>query len=169
MKEYITAEVVKVWFNKHFRQGAPLNAEEIAPALNKVFNDKIDADPTDAYYRYAITGQLAFTDFMYDYLNGDYADVPRPVVIGAEYYLPEENEVPAIGTTLTGEDADIYMYNIGTVESATEQANDTIKLNKEQGYTGSLDFKVARWRITVNALNSDDPYTMTRIDDADTM
>lgn len=168
MNNYITADIIKVWFSKHVPCGAPINADEIAPALNAAFNAIIDADPKGAYYDYAITGNLAFSDFMNNYLRGKHPEVPRPIVIGAQFYLPDvDTHLPPVGTTLTGDDAEDKMWNLASVEEARENANKTAEFNRANGYKGNLDFKVARWQVTINTRKDEDPYIMTRIEDAE--
>jgi len=168
MRNYITADIIKVWFSKHNPCGVPINADEIAPALNAKFNAIIEADPVGAYYDYAITGSLAFSDFMNNYIRGKHSEVPRPVVIGAQFYIPDvDTTIPPVGTTLTGDDAEDKMWNLVSVEEARENARKIAEFNRENGYNDNLDFKVARWQVTINTRKDENPYIMTRIEDAE--
>lgn len=162
---YITADVITNWCAHNYYLGAPVNADEIAPELDRVFTERINADRYQAYADYYLTGDIAFADFMLEYIDeGKMDSVPRPRFTGAEYYLPSENTVPPIGTTLTEDEAWDYMDHIGSVDECTKQMNDTIQYNIDRGYTGDLGFKIAKWDVLCFGRRAEYPYVITRID-----
>lgn len=88
MYNYITADIIKAWFSSQTTCGSPINADEIAPELNAVFNAIIDAESKSNHYDYGNTNNRAFSDFMNDYIRGKFPEVPRPIVTGAQLYKP---------------------------------------------------------------------------------
>ena len=146
----ITAERVNQWFESAgYAYGVPINAAEIAPALDVVLKSELRADAVPAMYNMNLSAALAHLELFERYLDGEFPSVPAPVfeVITIDW----ENELTP-GTIITGDDALKLCWHVSPTWRESV-------LRSEYGD----DINIVQLRLTFSSESDEDTYRIERI------
>lgn len=118
----VSAEYVEKWFACNHPYGVPTNAAEIAPTLDAEYKRLLYSDPTPVQFSMSLGDALRYYELFPGYLNGKISGAPHPVFVVCALYQPGPvSPFPAVGDTLSGDDAADVLYGTTTLKKAMDE------------------------------------------------